>query len=137
MSNPTEQFWKKLSQRFEHIWNFPNCIGAIDGKHISICSPIAGNSAYFNYKGANSIVLLALADANYKLIAVDVGSYGRNIDGNVFAKSTLGKMLESKKLNVPADTPLTQNGEPLPYTIVEDKACSLKLYLLRPYSRNS
>ncbi|KAK4879944.1 hypothetical protein RN001_008090 [Aquatica leii] len=108
MPNPTEQFWKKVSQRFEHIWNFPNCSGAIDGKHINI-----------------------------RFHRLHVGFYGRNSDGNVFAKSTLGKLLENKKLNVPADTPLTENERNLPYTIVGDEAFLLKTYLLRPYSRNS
>lgn len=134
---PTEHQWKEISARYESVCNFPNCIGALDGKHINIRCPINSGSNYYNYKGCNSVVLLALVDANYKFIAVDVGSYGRNSDGGIFANSTLGISLANNKLNVPGDKPLTQNGEPLPHVIVGDEAFPLKPYLLRPYSRHS
>ncbi|XP_050314948.1 uncharacterized protein LOC126749314 isoform X1 [Anthonomus grandis grandis] len=132
---PTEQRWEEISARYQSMWNFPNCIGALDGKHINIRCPINGGSNYYNYKGCNSIVLLALVDANYRFIAIDVGSYGRNSDGGIFAKSSLGISLANNTLNLPADKPLTQNGEALPHVIVGDEAFPLKSYLLRPYSR--
>jgi hypothetical protein len=34
-------------------------------------------------------------------VAVDVGSYGKNSDGNAFSKSVIGKKLETGTLNVP------------------------------------
>lgn len=33
---PTRDGWLKISYEFQEKWNFPNCIGALDGKHISI-----------------------------------------------------------------------------------------------------
>jgi hypothetical protein len=35
--------------------------------------------------------MLCLVDANYKFIAVDVGTYGNNSDGNIFKNTNLGK----------------------------------------------
>jgi len=32
----TRDGWRKISSEFQEIWNFPNCIGALDGKHFSI-----------------------------------------------------------------------------------------------------
>lgn len=33
---PTEENWKRIAEEFNEKWNFTNCIGAIDGKHIII-----------------------------------------------------------------------------------------------------
>ncbi|XP_071649673.1 uncharacterized protein [Temnothorax longispinosus] len=32
----TEDFWREKANEFETQWNFPNCIGAIDGRHMAI-----------------------------------------------------------------------------------------------------
>ena len=40
MSPPSsEDDWITISRRFAERWNFPNCIGALDGKHVVIQSP--------------------------------------------------------------------------------------------------
>lgn len=116
------------------MWNFPNCLGAIDGKHVVIEeAPANSGSLYFNYEKTFSIVLLALVDANYRFIAVDIGSYGKNSDGGIFANSNLGKSLDSEKLNVPEDCVLPGTNNVAPYVILGDEAFPLKRYLMRPY----
>ena len=47
----TEEDWKLIAKHFEVIWNFPHCIGKLDGKHIAIQAPRKSGSLYFNYKG--------------------------------------------------------------------------------------
>ncbi|XP_067006617.2 uncharacterized protein [Anabrus simplex] len=135
MPEPTEEMWRKSAEKFKDLWNFPNCIAAIDGKHINIRCPINSGSAFYNYKGNHSVALLALVDAEYKFLAVDIGSYGQNSDGSIFSKSIIGQKLESSTANVPTSTPLCSSGEPQPFVIVGDEAFPLKTYLLRPYSR--
>jgi hypothetical protein len=46
----TEEEWKKKGEEFYSLWQFPNCIGAIDGKHIEIQAPHNSGSLFFNYK---------------------------------------------------------------------------------------
>ena len=46
----SSQEWSKIAETFLSRWNFPNCLGAIDGKHIPIRPPPGTGSEYFNYK---------------------------------------------------------------------------------------
>ena len=135
MPKPTEESWTAIAERFWRRWQFPNCIGAIDGKHIQIQAPKKSCSQFFNYKKTFSIILLALVDADSKFIIIQVGDFGRASDGGVFAHSALGRGMSEKTLNVPEDTPLPGYGQQgdVPYMMVGDAAFPLKRYLMRPY----
>ncbi|CAM4623415.1 unnamed protein product [Leuciscus chuanchicus] len=127
--------WRSTARRFHERWNFPNCLGAMDGKHIFIQAPANSGSLYFNYKDTFSVVLLALVDADYRFLVVDVGSYGSNSDGGIFANSVLGKALRDGTLNVPppSELPCAPELGKVNHVIVADEAFPLKPYLLRPY----
>lgn len=56
-------------------------------ENIMIKPPPNSRSYYFNYKHSFSIVLLAVIDADYKFIYIDVGCNGRVADGGVFKNS--------------------------------------------------
>lgn len=62
-----------IARDYQLKWNFNNCIGALDGKHILI-RPTAG-SYYYNYKNNFSIVLMALVSADYRFIYVEMAEY--------------------------------------------------------------
>ena len=88
----TIEEWEVISAKFENRWDLPNCIGALDGKHLNIDIGNAG-STFYNYKGHNSIVLMALVDANHRFIYVDIGCNGRVSDGGVWSNSSLSELL--------------------------------------------
>jgi hypothetical protein len=96
-----KQDWRGISREFEKVWNFPNCIGAIDGKHIVIQAPALSGS-YYNYNGTHSVVLSAVCDAHYRFTLVDIGSAGRENDSGVLSNSTFGQALESGSLCLPS-----------------------------------
>jgi len=85
MPVPTTNDWLEISNIYYVKTNFPNCLGAIDGKHIRCKNPSNSGSLFFNYKKYFSVVLMAVADANLQFISIDVGSYGREEDSsNIF-----------------------------------------------------
>ena len=53
MPEPTEELHLKTAEGFMKHANFPNLIGAIDGKHIRIIKPCHTGSEYYNYKKKN------------------------------------------------------------------------------------
>ena len=121
-----------IATDFKEKWQYPNCIGALDGKHIKIKPPAKSGSYYFNYKHHFSIVLLAIVDANYKFIYIDVGCNGRISDGGVFRNSSLYPALMQNTLNVPHSR--EECGYNLPYVIVADEAFPLTDKIMKPFS---
>ena len=97
----TEDDWVELAKEYEDKWQFPNCFRAMNGKHIALFNPHYGGSTYFNYKGFYSIVLLALVDADYKFMYVDIGCQGHISDGGVFRNCHLYKELSFGQMKIP------------------------------------
>ena len=98
--------WKEIAVKFQLLWNFSHCVGAIDCKHVAIQCPLNNGSLYYNYKGFFSIALLAVCDAHYCFTLVDIGNYGSNNDSGVLSHSTMGQALEADQQNLPNPEPL-------------------------------
>ena len=120
-----------MADQYLETWNFNNCIGAMNGKHVLINPPANSGSFYFNYKGSFSIVLLALVDANYKFLYVDIGCNVKISDGDVFKNSSLYRALEDNSLHIPGPAPLPGSDEVTLHVIVADDAFPLKTYIQR------
>uniref|UniRef100_A0A915KE83 DDE Tnp4 domain-containing protein n=1 Tax=Romanomermis culicivorax TaxID=13658 RepID=A0A915KE83_ROMCU len=76
--------WRKIADDYWKFWQFPLCLGSLDGKHIAIKAPNKTGSMFFNYKHYFSIILMAIVDSNYKFIYVDIGGYGSQNDSGTF-----------------------------------------------------
>lgn len=86
--------------RFYENWNFPHCLGAIDGKHVAIQKPQGAGSEYFAYKKIHSLNLMAIADSRYRFIMVDIGQCGSESDGGVWANCQFNESLATGELLV-------------------------------------
>nr|CAI5823033.1 unnamed protein product [Callosobruchus analis] len=126
-----EEDWLAVESGFHQ--RFPHCVGAIDGKHINVKAPTHSGSDFFNYKAYFSIVLLAVVDANYNFIYVNVGCQGRISDGGVFNNTSFKKGLEESSLRLPPSRALPGRTTLIPFVIVADDALPLSTNIMKPY----
>ncbi|XP_051156884.1 uncharacterized protein LOC127278952 [Leptopilina boulardi] len=129
----TEEEWMKIIKDFDDLWQFPNCFGAMDGKHIMMqAQPNTGSDCY-NYKEFHSIILLAMCDATYNFTYVDVGGKGRQSDSGVLKNTDLYEKLANDSLNLPPASFLHDNGPRVPQVFLGDAAFSNTDYCLCPF----
>ena len=76
---------------------------------------------------------MAVVDANYRFIYVDIGSNGRISDGGIFRETSLCQMLEQKQLNIPQAKSIPNCNKTYPYILLGDDAFALKEYLMKPF----
>ena len=113
-------------------------MGATDGKHIRVTKFPRSGLMNLNYKCYFSIVLIAIADSDYKFTYVDIGTCGKDCDSSVFQETSFFKLLIRSKLRVPPSGPLfTNDTENFPFVFVVDEAFSLSENLMRPCARHN
>jgi len=115
----------KIASDFEEKWQFPHCLGAIDGKHVQIVPPKDSGSQYYNYKKTHSIVLMAIANAHCEFIYCDVGTNGRISDGGVINNTIFYERLVNNQLDIPAPEPVSFDLD-LEYVFVGDNAFAMR-----------
>ncbi|XP_066590972.1 uncharacterized protein [Prorops nasuta] len=101
--------WKVISDKFQSLWQFPLCIGALDGKHISFRPP------------------------RFE----DIGKNGRLHDSSVFRQSPLGLKLRNNSLQLPEEKKLPGFNMKLPYVIIADNEFGLHVSLMKPYPESN
>ncbi|XP_049543733.1 uncharacterized protein LOC125956164 [Anopheles darlingi] len=132
----SEEEWKDVAVAFERRWNFPHCIGAIDGKHILIRKPPGSGSYYINYQKSFSVVLMAVVNADYEFIWIDVGTNGKVSDSGAFSKTEFYRRLVNNELKIPQPDKLLKSEMNQPYAFVGDEAFPLLDNLMIPFSRD-
>lgn len=124
-----------IAKGFQMQWNFYNCIGALDGKHIMIRPPPNSGSYYYNYKHHFSIVLMALVDASYRFIYVDIGCNGR-VSDEAFSKiQHFTTKLRKRHSTYHSHHYYLAQPSMHHYVIVADEAFAMTTYLIKPYGQ--
>ena len=100
---------------------------------MAIQQPNSSGSEYFNYKHLFSILLLALVDANYKFIYVNVGASGCAGDAGVYNESTLKKAVSNNMINLPPPATIEGISSKVHFHIVGDDAFAMSKNLMKPY----
>ena len=131
----TEDEWKDVARGISEKWDFHHCCGCINVKHVRIKAPPHSGSQYYNKKGYYSIIMLAVVDANYKFMYVDVGSYGADSDAGIFRHCGLFNALEQDKVGLPPRDRLPAGEIDVPYFLVGDDAFALRPWMMKPYSK--
>ncbi|XP_041377183.1 uncharacterized protein LOC121389579 [Gigantopelta aegis] len=76
---------------------------------------------------------MALVDADYKFMWVDVGCNERISDGGVFEGCSLQQALDRRSSMFPDPAPCPGDERPLSYYIIADDAFPLQENLMKPY----
>ena len=50
MPEPTEEKWLSIAELFYTKTNFPNCLGAVDGKHVRLNNPAHSGSNFLTIR---------------------------------------------------------------------------------------
>jgi hypothetical protein len=113
-------------------------VGAFDGKRILIHQPANSGSHFYDYKGNNSIVLLATIGPDYKFIWASVGTNGRSADSAIWQNADMRKALSSisNPLNLPPPKVLPGRSMPVPHLLTGDDAFALTSYMMKPFPQS-
>lgn len=133
MPELTEERLTQVAEEFWGDWQFPNCVGAIDGKHCILQNFPHGGSEWWNYKHSYSMVLLAICDARYRFLYVDVGGRGRRSDGGLWEVCSMLRAMETGRVTFPPPKCLPGGWVRTPHTLVGDAAFPGTPSMLRPY----
>jgi hypothetical protein len=106
--------------------------------NIRINKPAHSGSLFYNYKRYFSLILIAISDADYRFISIDVGAYGKCSYSTVFKDSVFYEKLVNGQLNIPGKCPISAvDPKSIPHVLTGDEAFPLSQNLMRPYFRNN
>ena len=101
---------------------------------MAIRCPKNGGSLYYNYKGFHFIIPLALVDAKYKFLCVNVGPNDSSSDAQILNDCDLRSGIVGSTLDIPDAEPLPGDNRDMPYIFIGDDAFSLRTWLMKPFS---
>ena len=89
---------KKKISGWEIKYEFPQCLGAVDGSHIPISKPYINSQDYFRYKLKYTFNVQAVCDYQGCFLGIDIRWPGIAHDGKVFANSAINNAIKLKNI---------------------------------------
>lgn len=124
----------EIKSKFEKIRGFPNCCGAIDTTHITMCLPLADptNKVWCDREKNHSMLLQAVVDPNMRFRDIVTGWPGKLSDSLVLETSNFFKLCEKGK-RLSGKTVILPEGSEIREYIVGDSGLPLLPWLVTPY----
>ena len=121
-------------KRIQRKWNFPQCLGAIDGTHIPIKAPLVHHADFYNGKCFHSVILQGVCDSQCCFTNVFAGWPGRAHDSRVFGRSQIGNLITEGRL-IPDDSNLRRviDNHVIEPFLIGDPAYPISKNLMKNY----
>ena len=81
-----------------------------------------------------SVVLQGVADSESRFIFIDIGAFGKQMDGVTLSGSKLYHFLEDLESTLPRPAGFEGSGTEISFSILEDNIYTLKTYLMEPFA---
>lgn len=120
MPTPNRKKWMKIRKSFWKLYDMPNCMGSLYGRFVAI------NNKQFMF--------LAVVDASYKFVMIDVGDYCDGNPAKVWPKSIMSKQFENHDFEIP--TRRRVNDQILPYVMVAGNSFAPDSYIIKTFRPN-
>uniref|UniRef100_T1IHT3 DDE Tnp4 domain-containing protein n=1 Tax=Strigamia maritima TaxID=126957 RepID=T1IHT3_STRMM len=126
-----EENWLQVARDFNEVWNFPHCLGAINGKYVDIEYPRNYQTVF---KSASRILVTGVADSHYRFIHFDVTTCDIQENGVDFPSTSFGKRLFSTDnvLGLPGNQQYGGKYN-LPFVYIADDAYPLSTHVIKPF----
>lgn len=126
----TNEEIKMTIDGFATKYQYPLCLGSLDGTHISVTPPMGFETDYFNYKKFYSIIMLAVVDSNLRFTYVNIGAPGRCNDASVYTRSNLADVIKNP---IYENHFMIVNARKVQAHLIADSAFALHRTLMKPY----
>ncbi|KAG8234293.1 hypothetical protein J437_LFUL015018 [Ladona fulva] len=132
----TREEWLRHAEAFNVPWNFPYCLGALDGKNIAIQATTKWGSGLILPMGeVITLTTKGLIELPYlmsQMLTTGLLTLMLDATEGCQMNCSLYDSLENDSASFPDHEPLPGRNMPVPYFFVADDAFAMRSYILKP-----